>query len=154
MDILQLDSTRAAQMFSLYEQSGEPVQSVIRNILVANDLLQYREPLIIPGNIKSTDGENNPKTKHANNSHYLKLFPNPANRYVIADYSTGEEADDPVDLQLIVTSADGKTVYSGKLNKPVDQQLIKTTGFIPGIYVCSLMKNGQVITSGKFQVVQ
>lgn len=154
MDILQLDSTRAAQMFSLYEQSGEPVQSVIRNILVANDLLQYREPLIIPGNIKSTDGENNPKTKRTRHGHYLKMFPNPANRYVIADYSTGEDADDPVDLQLIVTSADGKTVYSGKLNKPVDQQLIKTTGFIPGIYVCSLMKNGQVITSGKFQVVQ
>ena len=75
-DILQVDSSQIAQLLTLYNQSSEPVVSFVRNILIANNVFNYFEPIIIPDDsTKSTLEKNFLRTSHFAQECYLKLFP-------------------------------------------------------------------------------
>jgi len=153
-DILQIDSSQITQLVTLYDQASEPVSSYVRNILIANNLINYFEPIIIPDDLKSSPEENVFKTSHFSEGCYLKVFPNPAKHYIIAEYNTQQTNAGNNELILTITSSDGKIIETRLLSKPQDQQLIETIDYKPGIYLCFLKSGNKVLVSRKFTIIQ
>ncbi len=153
-DILMLDSTRISQLGTLYSTMGEPVSSYIRGILIANGSLSYIEPIIIPEDTKSAPDKIGLKTSHFKQGVYLKLFPNPAHKFVIAEYKTTKERKDDQQILLSIASNEGKLIESRILYKSQDQVLIITSSYKPGNYICYLRVAGKVIASKIFTVIQ
>ncbi len=153
-DILQIDSSQVVQLLNLYGKVSEPVSSFIRNILIANNVYNYYEPIIIPDETKSTPVNDQIKTSHISQDCSLKVFPNPADHYVIAEYSTGSNSFSNNEFFLTVISSQGRTVESRIIEKPQDQILIITNDYKPGIYFCSLKSGNKIFITRKFTVIQ
>jgi len=153
-NILQIDSSQIAQLVTLYDQTSEPVSSYVRNILIANNVINYSEPIIIPDDLKSTQEEDVLRTSHFSEKCYLKVFPNPAKHYIIAEYNTQQLYAGNNEFFLTITSSDGKILETRILSKLQDQQLIETVDYKPGIYLCFLKSGNKVLASRKFTVIQ
>jgi hypothetical protein len=152
-DILQIDSSQISQLLTLYNQVSEPVASYVRNILIANNVINYFEPIIIPDDLKSTPEKNVLRTGHFSEGCYLKVFPNPAKHYIIAEYNT-QQISSSNEILLTVTSFDGKILETRILSKLQDQQLIETVDYKPGIYLCFIKSGNKVLASRKFTIIQ
>jgi len=153
-DILTLDTNQISRLQTLYSTATEPVSSYIRSILIANDVSSYIEPIIIPDDKKSAPEVSSLKTSHFGQGCYLKLFPNPAKQYIIAEYNAQHILTGNNEFLLSIVSNEGKLVESRILNKLQDQVLISTTSYNPGIYVCCIKSGNKIIASRKFTVIQ
>ncbi len=153
-DILQVDSSQIVQLQALSASLSEPVASYVRNILIANNKVNYFEPIIIPDNTKSTPETNKLKTSHFSKTCSLRVFPNPAKGYIIAEYNTQNLSLGNNEILLTITSSDGKILETRVLNKPQDQQLIETGDYKPGFYLCSLKTGNKIVASCKFTIIQ
>ena len=154
-DILDVDSSQIIQLQTLYSQASEPVESFVRNILIANNVFYYFEPILIPeDSTKSTLERKSLKTSHFAQECYLKVFPNPARHYIIAEYNTHKISSGNNEILLTITSSVGKIIETRMLSKPQDQQLIETVDYKPGLYFCSLKSGNKILVSRKFTIIQ
>lgn len=153
-DILQIDSSQVVQLLTLYGKVSEPVLSFIRNILIANNVFYYYEPIIIPDETKSEPVNDQIKTSHISKGCSLKVFPNPSDHYIIAEYNTGNISFSNNEFFLTIVSLEGRTVESRIIEKPQDQVLIITNDYKPGIYFCSLKSGNKIFITRKFTVIQ
>ncbi len=153
-DILQIDSSQIIQLRTLSATLSEPVASYIRNILISNNQINYFEPIIIPDNSKSAPETNKIKTGHFSKTCSLKVYPNPAKGYLIAEYNTRNLSLGNNEILLTITSSDGKIVETILLSKPQDQKLIETSDYKPGFYLCSLKTGNKIVASCKFTIIQ
>ena len=108
----------------------------------------------IPDGTKSAPDINSLKTRSFNKGCYLKLFPNPAKQYIIAEYKSQSTLTGNNEFILSIFSNEGKLVESRILNKLQDQVLISTTSYKPGIYVCCIKSGNKIVASRKFTVIQ
>jgi len=82
-------------------------------------------------------------------SHLIRFYPNPATSFINFDYQKGFDAA----YSLTIFNFMGKKVYEIK-NTP-NRFAVDLEDFFRGIYIFQLRnKNGQIIESGKFQVVK
>lgn len=84
----------------------------------------------------------------------MRIFPNPARQYVIVEYNLKEKFSNNHEVLLILTNIKGSPVLVKKLIKRQDQELINTSDFIPGTYICSLMVNGKTLDNRKLVVLK
>lgn len=117
-------------------------------------LSSYIEPIIIPDDEKSTLEETFFKVSHFGNGCYLKLFPNPAKQYVIAEYKVDKKIIDQSDILLSITSIEGKNLQTRILDKLQDQVLIDASEFKTGTYLCAIKAGGKVLASRTFLIVK
>ena len=82
-------------------------------------------------------------------NHLIKFYPNPATAVINFDFQKGYDAS----FSLLIFNFMGKKVYELK-NTP-SRININLEDFYRGIYIYQLRnKNGNIIESGKFQVVK
>ncbi|MCP4521457.1 MAG: T9SS type A sorting domain-containing protein [Cytophagales bacterium] len=76
---------------------------------------------------------------------YINIRPNPVTN--LARVSFGTEGNSEATLQIVNTQ--GQVVYSTNVNtvSGINQVEINTSNLAPGIYICQVATNGQVITS-------
>jgi len=152
-NIFSIDSSSLANLLEIYTSGHEPVKSYTRNILIGSGNLTYYEPILLPENLKSSE-----KVKKYNSGHfeksYLKVFPNPARQFVIAQYNLKEKFNEKSTTNLIITDMRGLATESRILIKQQDQELINTSGYVPGSYTCTLVINGKRIDSKKFVIAR
>ena len=153
-DIFQVDGSQIAQLQEFSASLSEPVVSYVRNILIANNQVNYFEPIIIPDDTKSAPETNKLKTSHFSKTCSLRIFPNPAKDYIIAEYNTQNLSLGNNEILLTITSSDGKILETRVLSKPQDQQLIETGDYKPGFYLCSLKTGNKIMASCKFTIIQ
>ena len=115
--------------------------SLARNLLIANRIIDYIEPIYLADELKSMPIANRPTIKNIKNSSYLSVFPNPAKDYTIASYDfKGEQGNS----SIILSTLDGRSCYSQELTGVVNQFVIPLKGLAAGLYSIQLIKNGAV----------
>ncbi|MCX6286759.1 MAG: T9SS type A sorting domain-containing protein [Bacteroidetes bacterium] len=152
--ILQLNSSQTSQLMNIVSNGSEPVQTYARNVLIANGVMDYNEPIILPDETKSQELPKSFKTSKMVQDKYMKLFPNPANHYFIIEYNLRGKFGDKPQIEFSLFSSEGKPIVSRNSNKNQDQILIETRNFENGTYICSMIMNGKILDSEKILIVQ
>jgi len=152
--ITGLSPSQIATMQSLMENSSDPVQSLARNVLTANNLCNYSEPIILPDETKSAKQKRYVKTSQITTQSYMKLFPNPANGFIIVEYNLKDKFTAGQVGEISVMSFQGQRLIKEVITKQQDQVLINTSTLSVGTYLCTLKLSGKVIENQRFIVVR
>lgn len=81
------------------------------------------------------------KDRWANENAIIVVFPNPVRDKL---FIRGTDAD----MRLFINSVDGRKLITKELSSDT-QHIINTSSLIPGIYFYEIMKNNQIVKSGK-----
>lgn len=122
-----------------------------RNILIASSLLDYNEPIVNESTLKVSRKEKYHWTHSRTIAAEMKVFPNPAEDYIIVEYAQKKHAD-AVDLELF--NSHGIKLQTYKLTKGIDQKIIYTGNLLPGGYLIQLVVNGTARESKKLIVIR
>jgi hypothetical protein len=125
--ITEMSQSQLATMQSLMENGSDPVQSLSRNVLIANNLYSYTEPIILPDQTKSAKQKTPIKTGKITTVSYMKLFPNPANEFIIVEYNLKDKFTIGQVGEISVTSFQGQKLIKEMITKQQDEVLINTS---------------------------
>jgi hypothetical protein len=151
--IYQLSTNDISNIQQLVASTSEPVKSYAQNVLEANGLLKYYEPILLPEDLKSAPEKNSIKTKPFTANDCLRVFPNPARQYVIVEYNLSKELSGRQgQIVFSVSTSEGKIIETKLLSKTQDQFLVNTTNYSPGIYLFSIQLSGKTINTKKVTV--
>jgi hypothetical protein len=152
--ITGLSQSQIAPMQSLMENGPDPVQSLARNILIANNLYGYTEPIILPDETKSAKQKTPIKAGKINTLSFMNLFPNPSNQYIIVEYDLKDKLSAGQTGELTITTIQGQKAINTSITKQVDQVLISTSTLPVGTYLITLKAFGKVIETKRFIIVR
>ena len=125
------------------------VSSAAKSILVAHNLLDYKEPYLEPDLTKSTE-ISIPKTNSAQEStEAIRVYPNPGRDYITIEYNIG---NDYTSGSYEIVDQSGKVVKKGTLNHSTDQVVLDTRALTPGNYYISLISNNKSVNSTRFVI--
>lgn len=136
------DSLQLVWLYQLHSNTENQLKAALRNLLRFSDTLTYKEPyLSIDTTLKQSRVIYRPVGNNSNNNNELLVYPNPANTYLIVDFSGLEEATP----QSIITfyTIDGRKVSSSFVNLNTGFKVVDTRFWTPGIYVVSLKQKGR-----------
>ena len=145
-----IDSTMTTQLENLTARESRP-GSLARNVLVANNFIDYNEPLILSDNLKCglviPRKPNTPKL----NKNRLSVFPNPSKDYIIVYYDLeGREGKSTI----VIHPIDGRPYYQQPLPNSKNQFVINTANFPSGMYSIYLENAGEILETVKFIISQ
>jgi len=152
--ILELDSGQITTLQDLLSSGHEPVKSYARNILLANQLTEYHEPILIPEVNNPSGSKPITISEQQTSSTYFRLYPNPTNQYAIIEYYLSEYSDSQNSSIFVITSQEGKVIERIMVNKQQDQFILNTTEYLPSTYVCSMFFEGKRLQSQKFIIIR
>ena len=112
------------------------------------DTLTYNEPYILPGSLKSGKIRRIPIRKIYTENNF-KLYPNPAGKYVIIEYSVKEKNFNAF-IQIIDNS--DRIIKSLSLQENHAYQIIPINDFPNGIYICKFVINNKTIDAKKLLI--
>ena len=151
--IIQVDGSQVDKLFDIAEGDHGMVSAYARNILHWKGVINYKEPILLPENLKS--GNKNPLYKGIDlNKGVIKLFPNPAKDFITVEYNLSDLYREPQKIVIFVNSADGKQVDTRIADNLQDQFILETSTYKPGVYVLSLKVKDKIIHTAKFTVSQ
>ena len=153
-NIYTMDSLSLVSIQTLYSNGTEPVKSCAQNILIARGSLTYHEPILLPDGLKSERTKKQYKTGKFIEKSYMKVFPNPARKYVIVEYNLKERYRKEWEGALTLTDIRGHEVFHKVIRKSQDQELINTSGLIAGTYICTLKFKGDILDAKKIVIVE
>jgi len=84
----------------------------------------------------------------------MKLFPNPANEFIIVEYNLKDKFTIGQVGEISVTSFQGQKLIKEMITKQQDEVLINTSTLSVGTYLCTLKLSGKVIETQRFIVVR
>jgi len=152
--ITNMSSSQLITMQSLVENGPDPVQSLSRNVLIANNLCSYMEPIILPDETKSAIQKTPIKTVKIITESFMKLFPNPANQYLIVEYNFKDKFTTGQSGEILITTIQGQKIIHKLINKSTDQVLITTSTLPVGTFLCTLTLSGKVLETQRFIIVR
>jgi len=147
-DATSLDSIKIGQLTDLISRNAKTA-NMARNVLVANGLMDYTEPIYLADELKSMSVTPNKPGDTKSNRFNLIVFPNPAKNYIIVSYDLKESQGKS---SIGISSMDGKPCYEQYINGIKNQTIISLSGFSEGVYCIQLKNNGEVIETVKFVV--
>ena len=150
--ILELNTGQITVLQNLSATGREPVCSYARNILLANQLTQYFEPILLPDLTNPPPSKPLVKPETTASEIYFKLYPNPARQYAIIEYSLSGFQNIQNPIIFVITNLEGKEIKRIQVYKQFDQFILNTTNYIPGTYVCTLYAGGKNLQNQKFVI--
>jgi hypothetical protein len=122
-----------------------------RNLLINQGMIVYNEPYIFPDdNLKS--GKVIRRNQGFGKSDIvLKVYPNPATDYIIAEYNFDEHIKKPL---LNIIDVLGRNLHSVTLSSNKGFEVIPLINMPPGIYTITLCTNSTIIKKAKVIVCQ
>lgn len=154
LTIFDINANQQSQLMQLANQGSEPVQTYARNVLLANHLISYSEPVYLLDETKSTHAGKESNTVKYPKHGSLKLFPNPAQQYVIIEYNFADQVIGLESVILTIISSDGKIVEQRKITKMEDQFLIDCRKLNSGSYICKMSSGKKTLGLGKFVIAK
>ncbi|MBC8456605.1 MAG: T9SS type A sorting domain-containing protein, partial [Deltaproteobacteria bacterium] len=152
--ILELDSGQMTTLQDLVTLGHEPVKSYARNILLANQLFEYHEPILLPELNNPSGSKPITISEQQTSNTYFRLYPNPTNQYAIIEYCLAEYSDSQKSSIFVITTQEGKVIDRIMVNKQQDQFILNTTGYLPGTYLCTMFYEGKSLQSQKFVIIR
>jgi len=150
---ITFDSLQVQSLMSMIESDTNYLflpTILARNALISAGHSCYYEPLVFDSGLKSTKNNNNRKKHRIASREIFRVFPNPANNFVIVDYKVHP---DYVNLTLCISSINGNTCDLVRLNKYQDQKIYNTTALDPGSYILTILADGLHLTPQKLIVI-
>lgn len=148
--VQEIDSAEASTLGNYILDKNLLPANWLRNTLLASGKTDFSEVYILPDLTKSTDVEIPQKKKSKTTNEFLKVFPNPANEYIIIEYIIGKAENN----DILITDGMGRPVDKLSIKKGADQILYITKNLMPGLYNCSLSNDGRIKSSVKFTVIR
>lgn len=152
-DVNELTNDEILDLQTLYENSNNKAAVYARNLLFAAEEIEYEAPVIYPdfGNksalITTTANSNTSK----NNLTYIDVYPNPARDYIIFEYDISASFDK---AQInVFHSVKGTLVMQKDLTDKQNAITIGTKEWVTGTYLVSILVDGKIVKSTKFNVV-
>ncbi|MFA4864675.1 MAG: T9SS type A sorting domain-containing protein [Bacteroidales bacterium] len=143
-----LDSTLVGPLSELMSHNSKPGY-LARNVLIANGIIEYIEPIYLAYELKSVFVNPNKSGDTKSYKSNLIVFPNPAKNYIIVSYDLKERQGKS---SISISSIDGKPCYQEYLNGIKNQTIISLSGFSSGVYCIQLKNNGEIIGTVKFVI--
>lgn len=132
------DSLQTIMLKHLAEQDNFLPGAFARNILIAGDQSNYREPIIEEITLKSSRNNHYSRTK-SNSIIQLNIYPNPCKDYVTIEYTK----ENPKDYYLAtLINSTGISLSSYILRKASDQFILPLQQLPSGSYLISIDING------------
>jgi hypothetical protein len=150
--LFNIDSTTAVSLQTIaLSNSGVPT-AFARNILIANGLINYTEPILLSdSNLKSSDKEEIKGAKSSGDDSFLTVYPNPAKSYFVVKFKV-EQFLKPGSLNLY--DENGKKVKSLRFTSSKDQLVFPVTDLQSGVYIMSLESGRTRIESVKITIIK
>lgn len=153
--IFEMNPRQTAAIQGLMANGNGLVHALSRNILIANNLITYAEPILLPDNTKSSKQRiRHPKTGKINNESFIKIFPNPAKQYVILEYNLKDKFQSGQSAIISIATLDGKHVETVQLGKQQDQILLNTSTYSSGTYIYTLLLSGKHLETQKVTITR
>ena len=124
-----------------------------RNILIQADTIIYNEPILLPDEFPEKILNNHKNTypiPEIDNNAILKIHPNPAKGYFIAEYQIIEGTNNSIDI----VDVNGKIIKTIFLKDMQNQLIVETGDLKTGIYNIRLVVDGKVSKSLKLLIVK
>jgi len=152
--ILELTQDQITALQNLSATGREPVGSYARNILRANNLVQYYEPILLPELTNPPPSKPIVESNQITPDDYFKVFPNPAKYFVIIEYNLKEDFTATSGLSFKICDVSGKQIDQVFIRKQQDQFSIPVESYSPGVYLCCLYNQAKVVQSVRFTVIK
>jgi hypothetical protein len=154
LTIYDINGDQKNQLNEIATQGSEPVQTYARNVLLANHLISYQEPIDLPDETKSAPVKKLTKPSKILKSGSFKLYPNPAKQYVIVEYNLSDNVNSAENMFLTIWASEGKPIHQQQIIKSHDQVLIDCHNLSSGSYICRIICGKKILGSGKFVIVK
>jgi len=152
--ILEIDSLQIFQLLDFASRFAEPIQSYVRNILVARGEIVHHEIVILPDQLKSTQRSRYLRSGGSTTNSLLKIAPNPAKQYAIISYNLNNISIDKRDIIIQITNMEGKILEQIIASKSQDQIIVVTESYKPGTYLCSMLVSGRLIETKRIVIIK
>jgi hypothetical protein len=130
LGFLKPDSIQTITLFQLISDVDDLPGNFARNILLANGLITYDEPIVIGTALKSFKKPHRVNRINTDNS-FIKIYPNPCSSYLIVEYLN---KDDNYTGFLELKNILGNCLYSTKIINGYYQNIIPLMDLEPGVY--------------------
>jgi hypothetical protein len=150
--VVEVDSSQLSDLLVMEEAYQGQASVYARNILLALNVIDYEEPIILPDMLKTTSAISDYEeilSKTAEAPGFIKIQPNPAKEYIILNYNLEKAADAVIDINNLT----GKLMHTERLRNKTDEIVIDTKEWKTGIYITTLKVDGKMIESVKFTIV-
>jgi hypothetical protein len=148
-DTISLDSTQIQLLIGLSSNNSFP-GVYVSNLLIKEGLLDYHEPVYLYDSLKSSSISDK-KPKLDKSTDCLKLFPNPAGNYFMAEYNLSKEQYPGF---ISISDIYGKELQLLHLKDKQNQIVIPTQRFAEGIYIVQLYSGNDAIESKKITIAK
>jgi hypothetical protein len=152
--MFEMDSGQIAVMQNIATTGQEPVCSYARNILLANQLMDYCEPILLPDSVNTSPSKPIQKLDLTIPEGYFSLYPNPTKQYLILEYNLSVITIGSSVPMCTIYDAAGKQIKQISLNKAQDQMIIPVETYSSGVYLCCLSVNGKFLQSCRFTIAK
>lgn len=145
------DSSQIEQLIQLEASQQGKASAYARNVLVALDEINYEEPILLPDYSKSAQAYDEfMELINTQAPKMLEVYPNPSDDYVVISYKLEMEKPGYAVEISDLNGFNQKTIdVAGKQN----QYAIDIMDWKPGVYIVTLLLNGNPIESVKFTVL-
>jgi len=143
-----IDSTGLEALGDLAESSSSSVSASARSMMIANNLLEYNEPYLIPDLTKSIEARK-PSLPDKNASETIRVYPNPGKDFVTLEYSLGDNYTSGL---FEIIDQTGKIVKRGNLGRKTDQIILDTRDLTRGYYYISLITGNNSVARTRFVI--
>lgn len=150
-DVDDIDSTNSVVLNYFMSSPSAYVSSSARGLLVANNLMQYSEPYLVPDFTKKTDVRRKNNEKLSQYNSYVKVYPNPAKDYITIEYDLSKKEVKPY---IYLLDQSGRLINSISIKKTQDQILVETKEFKPGTYYVQMIESGKRLGSCRFTIIK
>lgn len=150
-NILWPDSAQKQQLWNIISADSARAGIFARNLKITLGETTYSEPILLPDIYKSVQAEvDYEQLLNSEVPGMLKVFPNPANGYIILEYKLETDAE----TTILIQDMRGITIKRHNTNSKQDQIIMIVRDWAPGIYIASLKINGLLMESAKFAVIK
>jgi hypothetical protein len=115
-------------------------------ILVANNLLTYQEPYLLPDLTKSSRVKL-PVQNSNKSGGLLKIFPNPAKDFITIEYHLSDKS---YSGEFFIVDASGRLLYTKQASLLKDQFVVDVRQYKAGNYLVQLRSDNKIIATAKF----
>ncbi|MCK9401389.1 MAG: T9SS type A sorting domain-containing protein [Bacteroidales bacterium] len=152
LTLSELDSMQIEKLDDLAQFEDQP-GCLARNVLHFLKIIEVNPYYILPGDsLKAIpDVASVIPTGIRNNEHYFKLYPNPADNYLIAEYDMNGISGNGV---LNIYDSSGKLKFRTDLQSNSHDEIINTKDWLCGIYLFNFISDGQYKQSGKVLIAK
>lgn len=149
-DTVDLDSIQIESLFDIASMYHTIPGIYASNILIKEGYLSYYEPVYLIEPLK-TDPISDKKPALITKSRHLKVFPNPAGNYFIAEYNLTDFDNRGI---LSICDVHGKGLKVIHLKDKINQIVIPVIDLSPGLYIIKLYSGFSMIDLQKITITQ